>query len=534
MNSKKLFGVISVITLFIIFSTSFYFGYIYSVFNTDFHHYSIILETYLDKKNGFELNKDIFVTYGNGQIYLFEFLSNFFSINLFSVGIINQFFFSLKFLVFFFILKFFFDNNFSLIGTLIYYFFYTFLQTASSDILASFFLHLFILIYLYNSQKQKMNYIVLSGILVFLTILFRHTYILNWIIFIFTLIVLNFFISNDLKYEKKIIKYFLLVTGAYFIFLYLNQSLIPWFEQFITLGLNNFLNIGHQNEMDLISRITILFYYLARIVKHIIIPTSFGSSYFLSIIFFINLLFILMMFYQIIFKKNFYLKQDQKILIILSLIAFSGSIQVIHKFEVARYLNASFTFLIVFFYLLNLLYKRINKKYLKIGFVLSIIIIFLPIISKYPFYANIFNFKLDHHSSELIFNNKSKFFIKSSNKIFNGKKFSKDYNEFYTNLENDLCKYSAIYNFSFDRSLHFLCNEQKKYIPGLYFKIMNGSITYQDLIKNNNENSIILTHNKIDNLELYKIYEVPKFYRFNKTDKILKFFSDKIYSYQIK
>ena len=63
---------------------------------------------------------------------------------------------------------------------------------------------------------------------------------------------------------------------------------------------------------------------------------------------------------------------------------------------------------------------------------------------------------------------------------------------------------------------------------------MNGSITYQDLIKNNNENSIILTHNKIDNLELYKIYEVPKFYRFNKTDKILKFFSDKIYSYQIK
>ena len=241
-----------------------------------------------------------------------------------------------------------------------------------------------------------------------------------------------------------------------------------------------------------------------------------------------------MMFYQIIFKKNFYLKQDQKILIILSLIAFSGSIQVIHKFEVARYLNASFTFLIVFFYLLNLLYKRINKKYLKIGFVLSIIIIFLPIISKYPFYANIFNFKLDHHSSELIFNNKSKFFIKSSNKIFNGKKFSKDYNEFYTNLENDLCKYSAIYNFSFDRSLHFLCNEQKKYIPGLYFKIMNGSITYQDLIKNNNENSIILTHNKIDNLELYKIYEVPKFYRFNKTDKFLKFFSDKIYSYQIK
>ena len=39
--------------------SSFYLGYVYSYFNTDIHHYSHNLETFLDFKNGFELNKDI-------------------------------------------------------------------------------------------------------------------------------------------------------------------------------------------------------------------------------------------------------------------------------------------------------------------------------------------------------------------------------------------------------------------------------------------------------------------------------------------
>ena len=62
---------ITSIVLFI-FGSSFYFGYKYAVFNTDFHHYSIMLEPFLDFKNSFKLNKDIFIQYGNGQVYLFK------------------------------------------------------------------------------------------------------------------------------------------------------------------------------------------------------------------------------------------------------------------------------------------------------------------------------------------------------------------------------------------------------------------------------------------------------------------------------
>ena len=80
-------------------------------------------------KNSFKLNKDIFIQYGNGQVYLFKILSNFFEINLFTIGVFSQFLFSLKFIIFFFILRFFVDNLFSTIGVIIYYLLYTFTQT---------------------------------------------------------------------------------------------------------------------------------------------------------------------------------------------------------------------------------------------------------------------------------------------------------------------------------------------------------------------------------------------------------------------
>ena len=139
MREQKYTDIFNLIFLSILFLSSFYFGYKYSLFNTDIHHYSIVLETYLDKVNGYKLNKDIFIIYGNGQIYLYELLSNFININIVNIGIITQFFFSAKFFLFFFILKYFVNNFFSIAGTLIYYFLYTFAQTASGDVYKFFF-----------------------------------------------------------------------------------------------------------------------------------------------------------------------------------------------------------------------------------------------------------------------------------------------------------------------------------------------------------------------------------------------------------
>jgi hypothetical protein len=112
-NIKKFF--FSSTILFLVLS-SFYYGYKYSVFNTDLHHYSVVLEVIFDKINGYKINKDIFVIYGNGQIYLFEFFSKFIDINLANIGIVTQLFFSLKFILFFLYLKIFCRRYFFYIG----------------------------------------------------------------------------------------------------------------------------------------------------------------------------------------------------------------------------------------------------------------------------------------------------------------------------------------------------------------------------------------------------------------------------------
>ena len=546
---------ITSIVLFI-FSSSFYFGYKYAVFNTDFHHYSFTLESFLDFKNGFKLNKDIFIQYGNGQVYLFAILSNFFEINLFTIGVVTQFLFSLKFIIFFFILRFFVDNLFSTIGVIIYYLLYTFTQTISSDIYASFFLHLFVLLYLYNYKKNNFYLIILTAFLIFLTISFRHTYLLNWVAFIPILIFINFFLNKDFKYENKIIINFCIILGLYFLYLIIDGRLFLWFDQFLGVGLNAHLEIGSSYEMDFISRVKKLTFYFLRIIRHAIWPNSYGSNYFFTAIFVANLIFIFSLSYKFFFKNINDIKEKNKLLFILSLIGFCGSIQVIHNFEISRYINSSFTFLIIFIYILQLIFNNLKNRYSKFLFLTLVLIFSTPLTIyppssilafhsiklKYPFQSNFFNFKLgtnyiykntkDLGNTKFDFNNN--LFSEPKNKIFKGKRLTQEYLDFYEDLEKDICNYSAIYNFSFDRTLHYLCSDQKKYIPSLIIlRYMTQSVTEQQVIMANNLDAVLLSHDKIPTLEILKIYNVPKFYRFNQSDTTMSVYSDKIYTYEI-
>jgi len=49
----------------------------------------------------------------------------------------------------------------------------------------------------------------------------------------------------------------------------------------------------------------------------------------------------------------------------------------------------------------------------------------------------------------------------------------------------------------------------------------------------NNLNAVLLSHDKILTLEILKIYNVPRFYRYNKSDTTMSVYSDKIYTYEI-
>ena len=513
--------------------SSFYYGYKYSFFNTDIHHYSVILEVFLDKINGYKLNKDVFILYGIGQIYLFEFFSKFIDINLVSIGVITQTFFSIKFILFYFILRFFVNDYFSILGTVIYYLLYTFTQSVSGDIYANFFLHLFVIFYLYNANRENFFILILTSFFLFLTFLFRHTYILNFVIFIPLILVLFLFLKKSLMYELKLILTFSIITFLFFIYLYLKGTFIDFLDQFLGIGINVFLDAKISSDKSLFTIINQLIFYIARIFRHILIPNSHGSSYFFSIIFCSNIYFLLIYLIKFYKIKIFTIDYKEKLLLVLSLLAFCGTVQLIYKFETARFINASFTFIIIFIYIIYIEFKKINIIYKKIFFLSLLLIFLIPLIFKYPFNSNFYNLKLDHmtKTTEYKFNNE--YFSISNHKFFGEKRFNNNFIIFYDEIKKFICKYDKIYNLSYDRSFHYLCDIKKEYISSLFFKNMNKQFLIDKIDKDNSKKSILISDQIIDNLILVKIAHVPKYYRYTKSDLFFTFFPKEIYFYEI-
>tara|TARA_A100001015_G_scaffold289328_1_gene361085 strand:+ start:505 stop:2106 length:1602 start_codon:yes stop_codon:yes gene_type:complete len=513
--------------------SSFYLGYVYSYFNTDIHHYSHNLEPFLDFKNGFELNKDIFVLYGNGQIHLFNLINNIFDINIVSIGLVAQFFFSIKFLLFFFILRYFINNLFSTLGTFFYYILYTFTQTASADIFASFFLHLFLITYLYNSKSKNIYLILISSVILFTVIFFRSTYLINFFIFLPFLIFLNIFFRKNLKYENKIFFYFFLILFAYLFTLLKIDNIYQWFNQSIGVGFTNFLNLVPYTNDEILNKIGKLFFYILRIFRHIIYPNSFGSSFTFSIIILSNILFLIIFIYQYFFKKNNFFFEKYKLLIIISLIGICGSIQLINKFETARYINASFGFIVIFFYFVNhFFYTKFNLKK-KIALISVVFLVFAPAFLKFPIYSNIFISQLDYYNGNTKFNFNNNYFKTYKHTYFGSKKFNNEHIEFYEQIQKTICTYDYIYNKSFDRSFHYLCKNKKKYIPSLYYKKFTNKINIDALKNFNYDNSVLISDYIIPELLLIKKIKVPKYTRYTKSDKFYIYFTDTIYIYEI-
>ena len=534
MNISRLKNFIAFLIIATLTLNSFYFGYLYSYFNTDIHHFSHNLEVFLDFKNGYELNKDIFVLYGNGQIYLLDIISNFIDINLVTIGIISQFFFSIKFVLFFYILKYFLDNLTSAIGTFFYYTLYTFTQTASPDIFASFFLHVFLLIYLYNSNSKNIYYIFISSVILFIVFFFRNTYLLNFILFFIILFFLNFFFKKKLEYENKIFIYFFTTIFLYFIILYKNDNLYLWFSQSIGVGFTNFLDLVPSDNFEIFAKIKKLCFYILRILRHIVYPNSYGSSLTFSIIILLNFLFFITFIYQFYLKKNKTFFIRYKLLIIIFLISLCGSIQLLNKFETARYINASFGFIVIFFYFVNYFFLKSNNLIKKTLITISVLLTFIPALLKYPVYSNLFKLHLSFYHPETLFNFQNNHFKIYDHKYFGKKKFNREHIEYYENIQNIICNYDNIYNQSFDRSFHYLCKTKKKYIPSFYYKtLFSNEIKIDEFINFNKKNSVLISDNQIPELKILKKLNLPRFVKFTKTDLFYVYFTDTIYIYEL-
>ena len=185
---------------------------------------------------------------------------------------------------------------------------------------------------------------------------------------------------------------------------------------------------------------------------------------------------------------------------------------IINKFEILRYINASISlYVVTFYYIFNVL-KKIN-----IFRFFSIIIIFLYFIiigMRIPKSSNFFDVYIGDKSNYLNINLK----------YFGSKKFTKDYIIYFEDIKKNICDKKKVYNFSFDRSLNYLCLNKSN-----EFSIFENYENVKSSILNN---SLIISHYEINDLKQLKKIKIPKFYRYTNSDTFFKFYPDYIILYE--
>ena len=498
--------------IFVLFGISFYFSTEYAVYNTDFIHWSFILDQVNSFINGQNLYKDIFLQYGEGQVTLLTFINNFYKINIYSLGIISSLIFGLKFFLIFKILTTIVSSRLlSFTCTFFIFISITYSQIPWPDFYSGLCLLIFFYTLIVNDKDQNLYLIIFSSFLLFLSIYFRNTYLLNFI-----LSIIVYFLYEIIFIKKKnlyIYKIFLITT--FFLIIYLitllsNDNLKLWFDQ--GFGLSN--QYFGTSELELINRIKKYFYYIARLIYHIVLPKNLVNLFF-SLCILINLIYLL--FSNLLIKKKLIENSSIKFI---SIYGLCGLVQLMSHYEILRYINASISIYLVSFYFIEKI--DIISKTKKFFFLIFFGLLYIINIASF--------FPMSSHNHKT-----ANFPIETYNitniKLFGKKKLSESYSKFYTDISQITCDKDHIYNLSWDKTYNFLCNEAKNIYK--YNVILKNSDLLSRLQKGENlNNRIILSSEKLDNLEKIKELKLPKFFRYTKSDTYMRFYSDIVYIYK--
>jgi len=524
-NKKKIINkvLINVSILCIIFSTI-YLSFEYSYYNTDFLHWSFILEKYYQFINDQLLFKSIYIQYGEGYIWFFYILSFFTDINLVSIGKITGVIYALNLSLIFFISKCLTKNNYiSLFILLIYFLTLTHIQIPWPDFFSSFFLLLFFLLIIVNNKKKNNFFLIISSFSLFLVLFFRSTYIFNiFFSFLLYFIIEFFFLKKDQRVSLVFI-FFSILFILYIYKLYYDDNLKFWFNQSLyatqdyTTG-NHYVILGFEVNKYI--------YLLSRVIWHLFYPKNIFFFIF-SLIYFINIYYLFFLLKLSINKKDLFF-ENTNLIILFFFFGLTSIIQAIHLYEVFRLLNAGtaiFIILSIFF-----LDKRINLIIKKSIFILFIILI-IKLILHFPKSSNY------HISTSNISSEKLYYEINYNNNLFGKKKLTGEYIFFYNQLKDKVCPFDNIINISIASELSFFCEKKKNIIKVSPLAAGNQKRTLEEINqfkKNNyNQNILIITSTELSNFKFFYKIKLPKFYRFTRSDNYMRFWHNEIYLYNI-
>jgi hypothetical protein len=486
-NFKKyLFDLIFLLLLFIFI---YRLSSIYSQYYSDLHHWGFIAQNSLDYINGRLLFKEVYVHHGIGNFIIFDLINSFYKINFTSIGFITSIAYYFNLIILYLIIKKVLNTYAAIVAITLIFFVHPFIFYPWPDYMAGLCFSIFFYLILFNRSL-----FLLCGFFLFLSVIFRSTYIVN--IMISVVIYFSYAFFNKKLYNDDLVKillsfFFFLII--FFFILFFKNSLSLWFDQSI-LQIKTYASLSQNPAFGFSDKFS------DKIAKYVYV--NFGDNPFLvfqllkfMIKFIINIFspktiedFIFLMFYLVNFifflliiknsKKLFLLPSDSSIgiLFFFTLLGFFGVIQSLYAFNFFRNFNASSSvFLISAFLLKNFL----RNKFLENIKIFLFFIIFTLTIFIYKF--------LD--VSKSMFNINKNLFTSSSIKYFGDRKFLKEDFEYYNLLQSILCENKKkIFNYTMDYNLTYLCSNK------IFFHFshpLTSSILMKDFLVGNLEKGTI-------------------------------------------
>ena len=84
---------------------------------------------------------------------------------------------------------------------------------------------------------------------------------------------------------------------------------------------------------------------------------------------------------------------------------------------------------------------------------------------------------------------------------------------------------------AYDKTFNFLCKDFKNIYK--YSIILNEPDLLTRLSKDENKESrVIISSIKLDDFDLIKVLNLPRFFRYTKSDTYMRFYPDKVYLYK--
>jgi hypothetical protein len=434
---------------------------IYSEYYSDLHHWGFIAQNSLDYINGRLLFKEVYVHHGIGNFIVYDLINYFYKINFTSIGLITCIFYYLNLIILYLIIKKVLNSYAAIITISLIFFVHPFILYPWSDYMAGLSLSIFFYLTLFNR-----NLFLICGFFLFLSVIFRSTYIVNImisVVFYFSYACFNKKLYND-DLVKILLSFFFFLIIFFFI-LFFQKNLSLWFDQSI-LQIKTYASLSQDPAFGFSDKFSdkvtkyvyvnfgdnsfVIFQLLKFTIKFIIniFSPKTIEDFFFFIFYVVNFIFFLLIIKNS--KKLFLLASDSStgILFFFALLGFFGVIQSLYAFTFFRNFNASSSIFLVNAFLFK---NFLRKRFLENTKIYSFFIIFTLSFFFYKF--------LD--ASKSMFNINKVLFTTSSIKYFGDRKFLKEDFEYYNLLQSILCENKKkILNYTMDYNLTYLCSNK--------------------------------------------------------------------------